>query len=196
MSDKKTEIKKNRRDFFMSSFTKSKELLYSAVDMGLKFKFRRKIIRPPGALSEDQFLMKCTRCDKCTQACPYNAIFLVDQIHSGVLFKTPFIDPTHEACRFCEDMPCIKACDDNALVMESFAEVKPIGLAIVQSEHCLVTQGQYCDYCFNSCPHSLGAIKKTEAGLPEIDADICVGCGKCAYICVSQSGDALEITPL
>ncbi|MBP1773199.1 MAG: hypothetical protein H6P99_2362, partial [Holophagaceae bacterium] len=33
-----------------------------------------KLLRPPGALEELEFLTKCTRCDKCVRACPENAI--------------------------------------------------------------------------------------------------------------------------
>ena len=99
------DVKNSRRQFFKNSLKKSKDTIYSVVDAGLKIKFRRKIIRPPGALPEEQFLLKCSRCDKCVEGCPYNAIHLVDQLHAGVLLKTPFIDPLYEPCRFCEDMP-------------------------------------------------------------------------------------------
>lgn len=193
MSEK---LKSNRRQFFTNTFKKSKEVVYSAIDAGLKIKFRRKIIRPPGAIIEDQFLVTCTRCDNCVTACPYKAIHLVTQVHSGVLFKTPFIDPKHEACRFCEDMPCIEACTDNALIMPEDKLVKPIGIAVLNPEHCLVNQGQHCDYCYNSCPNGLKAINKDAKGAPIIDTELCNGCGKCSYICVSQSGDALVIKPL
>ncbi len=189
MSDKKI----GRRDLFRKTMHSAKKVTFDLLDAGMKIKFRRKIIRPPGAIAEDQFLMACSRCDSCKDACPYNAIHKVSSVSAGVLFNTPFIDPHHEACRFCEDMPCIKACDDNALILTDI--IKPIGLAVVHREHCLVEQGQYCDYCYNSCPNSLKAIIKGEDGVPVIDADACVGCGKCAYICVSQSGPAIKITP-
>jgi ferredoxin-type protein NapG len=189
-----TKIKFGRRDFFSRSFNSVKRVSLEAIDVGLKLKFKRKIIRPPGAIREDRFLMTCSRCDLCMDACPYNAIHKIESVSAGVLMNTPFIDPLFEACRFCEDMPCIKACEDEALIL--IDEIAPIGLAVVHKEHCLVYQGQRCDYCFNSCPNGLKAISKSEDGTPSIDAETCVGCGKCAYICVSQSDRAITILPL
>lgn len=189
------DIKSNRRDFFRNSIKKSKEALFSVVEVAVKIKFRRKLIRPPGAISEEHFLLACTRCDKCVTSCPYNAIHLVTQVQSGALYKTPFIDPHFEACRFCEDMPCIKACDDDALIMPPEGVPSPIGIAVIQKEHCLVVQGQHCDYCYNSCPNGLKAITKDDKGVPIINEEACIGCGKCAYICVSQSGKAIVIDP-
>ncbi len=195
MTDEK---KTSRRNFFRGLISNSKETVLAVADAGMKLKFRRKIIRPPGALSEEQFLLTCTRCDKCVEGCEYNAIHLVDQVHAGVLLKTPFIDPTYEPCRFCVDMPCIESCTDNALIWPPLGNktVPPIGIAKINLNHCLAKQGQHCDYCYNSCPNGLKAIIKSEDGSPRIDADLCNGCGKCAYICVSQSGPAIEIEPL
>lgn len=182
-----------RRELFLRSIQSVKKTAIQVVDAGIKFKFRRKIIRPPGAIAEDEFLMACTRCDRCKEACPYNAIHKVDAISSGVLLNTPFIDPLFEPCRYCEDMPCIRSCEDNALLLEN--KDKPIGIAVVHREHCLVEQGQYCDYCYNSCPNGLKAIEKGDDGVPIIDVETCIGCGKCAYICVSQTDKAIVISP-
>ena len=33
-----------------------------------------KLLRPPGALDEFEFLTKCTRCDRCMRACPENGV--------------------------------------------------------------------------------------------------------------------------
>ena len=34
----------------------------------------REFIRPPGAVSEEEFLSLCTRCHRCAEVCPYGAI--------------------------------------------------------------------------------------------------------------------------
>ena len=189
-----TDEKMGRRELFFRTLQSVKKTTIQVVDAGIKFKFRRKIIRPPGAIEEEAFLMACTRCENCKNACPYKAIYKIDAISSGVLLNTPFIDPYFEACRFCEDMPCIASCKDGALLLKE--KVKPIGLAMIHREHCLVQQGQYCDYCYNSCPNGIKAIIKGDDKIPCIDVNTCVGCGKCAYICVSQTGKAIEIIPI
>lgn len=187
----------DRRDFFKFGLSKSTETVSNVAKANIDAKFRREIIRPPGAISEMQFLLSCTRCGDCKTACPHNAIHLVDALTAGALNKTPFIDPVFKACQFCEDMPCIQSCEPQALKMpeEGLAAIK-IAIAAVNPDHCLVAQGQRCDYCFKSCPKGINAISKAENGVPFIDADLCVGCGKCAYICVSQTGTAIEMVPV
>ena len=34
------------------------------------------ILRPPGAVPEEEFLAKCTKCGLCVEACPYKALLL------------------------------------------------------------------------------------------------------------------------
>ena len=182
----------DRRSFFKLGITKSKDVAIEVAKTHLESKFKREIIRPPGAIEEESFLLTCTRCEDCKTACPHDAIHLIDSVAAGLANKTPFVDPYYKACQYCEDMPCIEACEPKALRWKEDEKPK-LALAVVVDEHCLVTQGQYCDYCFNSCPSGIKAIKKNSSGVPQIVEDECVGCGKCAYICVSQSGRAIEM---
>ena len=183
----------DRRSFFKFGLDKGVELAKNVASLGLKMKFRREMIRPPGAIPEEKFLLTCTRCGDCQSACPHEAIHLVNAVSPQA--KTPFIDPYFKACQYCEDMPCVKVCQPQALRWNSNKTLK-LALASLNKIHCLVFQGQYCDYCFNSCPEGIDAISKDEQGLLKIDASKCVGCGKCAYICVSQTGRAIEMKAL
>jgi len=38
------------------------------------------ILRPPGALSEDDFLATCIKCGMCVEACPYDTLLLAKLI--------------------------------------------------------------------------------------------------------------------
>lgn len=181
-----------RRDFFRFGFDKSKEVVGEAVETVLEYKYEREFLRPPGALPESKFLLVCTRCGDCQDACSYGAIHLVG-LNGGVRAATPFIDPYYKACEYCEDMSCVKVCQPGALQAEPNAK---LGVARLVQQHCLVAQGQYCDYCARSCPPGVKAIKMNQQRFPEIDQEACVGCGKCAYICVSQTGKAITIDPL
>ncbi len=165
------------------------------IDEGLKYKFKRPALRPPGALREEQFLITCTRCGDCRKACPHDTIHMVDLLTGGVNSGTPFISAYYSPCRFCEDMPCLQSCKTGALIQEEDKELR-IGTAYVHLKHCLVKQGQSCDYCFNTCPTGVWAISEHDDKYPVIDAGKCVGCGKCAYICVSQTGKAITVEPL
>ena len=81
---------------------------------------RRKIeeanmFRPPGAVAESDFLDRCTRCNDCVEACPYAVIYKHFDPES-TKHETPIISPAIDPCRFCDDFPCIEACDTDALM--------------------------------------------------------------------------------
>ena len=67
-----------------------------------------------------------------------------------------------------------------------------MGLAVIDTEACYVTQGQRCDYCMVRCPLGKVAIEATEGGMPRIREDGCSGCGVCDYLCPA---DAIHIVP-
>lgn len=72
--------------------------------------------RPPGALSEPEFLKACTRCDLCVKVCPHWALKAATR-HDAPPPGTPFLhDPAMDACARCPDMPCIPACPTGALL--------------------------------------------------------------------------------
>ena len=184
-----------RRDFFKSLIKKSGETVSDVIQYKMEKNFPRVVLRPPGAIEEYQFLLNCSRCGDCATECPKEAIHLMTNA-SGAYKNTPFIDPKHQACVFCEDFPCIEACEPKSLVKSTNKNSMKIGIATTNLSDCLVYQNQHCDYCFGSCPPGVNAIQKSKEGWPEIDKDLCVGCGKCAYICVSQTGDAISIEPI
>ena len=179
--------KSSRRDFFKLGFLKGKQEVVKKIQK----KVPRIGIRPPGALEEDEFILACTRCDDCVTACPHDAIFKPAYSEANIYGGTPFMDFKENACEMCTDFPCISSCKPGALkLVDNFLKV---GVAKLNEEHCLVKQGQMCDYCARSCPKEYGALTFGEDRMPIIDEDLCVGCGKCEYICVSQSGKAIEV---
>lgn len=184
-----------RRQFFKSLVRKSGEGAKKMVSQKLEAAFKRQVIRPPGAVSEERFLLACTRKGDCVEACPHDAIHLMAE-GTGLFKNTPFIDVKHKACQACEDWPCIDACAPGVLHHNPETQFYRIGVARVDLSHCLVEQGQYCDYCFNSCPSGIKAITKDKNNRPAINEDDCIGCGKCAFICVSQTGDAIRVDPI
>ncbi len=133
--------------------------------------------RPPGAVAEDDFLARCTRCGDCIQACPEEAIQLAPaRMRSAA--GTPIIVANENPCRHCEGTPCSTVCQPGVLRPDY---PQKMGTASVSQMDCLAWQRSFCTVCEEQCPIP-GAIN-LDAGRPVIDPQACTGCGICLYAC-------------
>lgn len=148
-----------------------------------KFTKRVPLLRPPGAISERAFLQACTRCDKCMNACPKDAIQRVPKKMGFLIMDTPYIDPIKVPCVMCDDLPCITACEDEALlpVPGGPTEVE-MGYAILDKKKCQAYGHTFCQQCIIDCPMP-GAITQNREQQPIFHKDICTGCGVCVRSC-------------
>ena len=153
------------------------------------------LVRPPGALAEADFLLACTRCGDCASACPHFAIRPAGA-DAGPAVDTPHILPEVAACYLCEDLPCVQACGEGALLPPAggWAGVR-LGTAVLQPNRCVAVQGEPCDICVQCCPYPDLAIRADPAdGRPIIDPEACSGCGVCVQVCPVRPA-ALSIRP-
>jgi len=131
------------------------------------------VLRPPGALPEEEFVSACVKCGLCSEAC-YNRESNIDQetgkqrpptlkMAKGgdeALIGTPFFVPRDVPCYMCDDVPCVPVCPSGALDMPSLINEKgelditkaQMGLAIVHKESCIAYWGLQCDACYRACP--------------------------------------------
>ena len=144
--------------------------------------------QPPGAVAEESFLLKCTRCADCITACPHDAIVIAPP-RMRAAAGTPTIVTAQSPCRMCSDTPCITACDTGALVAENGMQM---GSALIVQQSCLAYQKNFCSVCSEQCPVP-GAIRLVE-GKPLIDDQVCTGCGVCEFVCPAQQ-NAILIRP-
>jgi len=144
--------------------------------------------RPPHAVPESEFMVGCTKCDACLQACPPHAIFRTPE-SEGILAGLPIIDASAQPCLMCDDMPCVSACEAGVLRMDAPVAM---GIAKIDSVTCLAFQGTVCTVCVEHCPVE-GAITM-EAGRPIINSESCTGCGVCLYVCPAPSPTGCAIT--
>lgn len=152
---------------------------------------RKRLVRPPGAVQEEAFLQRCTRCDACIKACPHWVIRKAGEELGRRIGGTPIFLPAENPCLMCEEFPCIAACETGALMWPSEGESARIGVAVPCADTCYLAQGQPCDYCEKECPTAPVSITASSRGRPaEVDAQTCTGCGKCAQICPAR---AIEI---
>lgn len=151
------------------------------------------LLRPPGAQSESDFMARCVKCGKCLEACPYRAVHVAPG-NAGAAAGTPVIDAREQACRLCEDFPCVAACPTGALRdVETRADVH-MGTAVIEEDLCIALQGMRCEVCYRVCPlidEAMTIDYRMREGdaihavfAPRIDREKCVGCGLCVERCV------------
>ncbi len=156
-------------------------------------------IRPPFALEEPEFLLACTRCDKCIEACGYDVLFKLPAHHGLQAGGTPAMDLLNRGCHMCQDWPCVKACEPGALKLPALdrdAPGPPAKLARVgiDARVCLPYLGPECGACRDSCP--IPGVLEWQGGIkPVIDEDSCTGCGLCREACITDP-KAIEISAL
>jgi len=76
---------------------------------------KRTRLRPPGALSEKEYLAACIKCGQCVQVCPVKAIEL-DDVDSGFGLGAAYLAARDQACDFsCDGLQCVLACPTGAL---------------------------------------------------------------------------------
>jgi len=183
------------------------------------------VLRPPGALAEEDFLKACVKCGLCAEACvnrdsnkkkdgtKRDGTLKMAKGGDHRLIGTPFFIPTEIPCYMCEDIPCVPVCPSGALDMPSLLDEKQeldinkarMGLAVVHKESCIAYWGIQCDACYRACPIQGEAItiehhKNERTGkhaflLPIVHSDVCTGCGLCEKACVTEK-PAIFVLPI
>jgi polyferredoxin/formate hydrogenlyase subunit 6/NADH:ubiquinone oxidoreductase subunit I len=168
-----------------------------------------RLIRPPGALPEIDFLTLCQRCGLCMKVCPTNAIHptLGEAGMSG--FWTPCLIMTQGYCEYTCTL-CSTVCPTGAIaeisVKDKIERPIRIGSAYVDRGRCLPWSGNGpCIVCEEHCPTSPKAIylrkefintpagSAVEVQLPYVNLKQCVGCGICENKCPVKGRPAVRV---
>jgi ferredoxin-type protein NapG len=149
------------------------------------------VLRPPGALPEEDFLAQCIRCVRCRDACPSSAIKLAsasDPYPPG----TPFISAVENACNLC--LECTQTCPTEALEPIFKREEVKMGVAKVDPRTCVSINGTgVCGACHTACPFRNSAITQGLHNAPTVHEDFCVGCGLCEEACIVKGTKAIRV---
>jgi len=152
------------------------------------------VIRPPGALPEEEFLRTCILCQECVRVCPTGGL-KPTFLESGLAgIGTPQLVSRQGACSIkpsCPDL-CGKVCPTGALQPIRPEQLK-IGLARVDHNLCLAwDQGTKCLVCVEAC---LNNAAQAYQGRVTIDPQKCTGCGRCESGC-PVAGSAIHVYAL
>ncbi|MFC1641860.1 4Fe-4S binding protein [Myxococcota bacterium] len=186
--------------------------------------YNPKVIRPPGAVEEREFLARCIRCGECMKVCPNNALHpaLVEAGLEGLW--TPILIPRigycELTCVLCGQVcptGAIRKIDERARLGGERPPVK-IGVAAIDRGRCLPWGMSIpCIVCEEFCPTSPKAIWVEEASVPKrasshgpagsspaiqtvqvkrpyVDPALCIGCGACEKVCPVVDRPAIYVT--
>ncbi len=168
-----------------------------------------RILRPPGALKETDFLKTCVRCGECMKVCIQNALQPVffEQGLDGIF--TPRLVPRLGYCEFNCTL-CGQVCPTGALEQLPLAEKHAfvIGRAVFDKNRCLpYAAATPCIVCEEHCPTSEKAIQFEQVRAtgpdgrtvmlkrPFVVIDRCIGCGICEKVCPVPGPAAVRVYP-
>jgi MauM/NapG family ferredoxin protein len=177
-----------------------------------------RLIRPPGALHEAEFLSRCIRCGECVRVCPNDALQTSFTEAALMGLWSPVVTPK---IGYCEPscVLCSEVCPTGAIqkltqqqkgwIAEEgeFPTSLIIGTAVYDQRICLPwAEATDCVICLEWCPVTPKAIFAKDAVVvdvegksraikqPHVDINRCVGCGACEFACPLQDQPGVYVT--
>jgi len=172
------------------------------------------LIRPPGSVSEAEFLARCIRCGQCMRVCPNNALHPTmleagfEGLWSPILIaKIGYCEPS---CTLCGQV-----CPTGAIVHltrtqkmgDKETPANRIGTAFIDRGRCLPwAMATPCIVCEEWCPTSPKSVYLKEETVqnsrgesvtlkqPYVDPHLCTGCGACEFACPVADKAAIRVT--
>lgn len=128
----------------------------------------------------------CSQCQKCLDACPGKILIKGEGGYPAVNFELG-------ECTFCE--ACVEACEDGALM--PLNNQPPWSLKASINPECLTFKGITCQTCIEMCGTRALTSLFNAQGItsPQINTDLCTGCGACFQVCPSGSIEMMTLQP-
>ena len=155
-----------------------------------------KPVTPPGSLGMAHFSSLCTACHLCVSVCPTQVLqpSLLEYGWEGVF--QPRMDYAVSYCNF-DCVLCGEVCPSGAILKLEIEEKKltQIGKSRFVKEECIViTKKKDCAACAEHCPtKAVRMVPYENLRLPEVNNDLCVGCGACEHACPVEPRRAILV---
>jgi polyferredoxin len=160
----------------------------------------RRAVLPPGAGSLARFQKLCTACQLCVTNCPDQVLRPSITKHGLAGFLQPYQDFDVSFCSYnCSN--CSQVCPTGALLPITVEDRRLVRTGMVEfiPDLCVVkTEGTACGACNEHCPTQAVHMVPWENGLtfPEIEPELCIGCGGCEFICPVRPHRAIIVNGL
>jgi len=154
------------------------------------------LIRPPGALPEDDFLATCIRCSECMKVCPTNGLqpAVLEAGLEGLW--TPILVPRIGECTQNCNL-CSQVCSTQAIQPFEIKEKEYIfiGTAVIDRSACVVwNSDRPCLVCDEYCSYHAIHWKVVDGvRRPFVNERKCTGCGICETACPIQPQSAVRV---
>lgn len=149
-------------------------------------------VLPAGAISARHMQQFCTGCQLCVSACPQGILRPSTDI---TRLMQPEMDFNQGYC-LTSCTRCADVCPAHAITRITKEEKTAIrrGQAYWIADNCvMLTDHVSCGNCARHCP--TGAITVLENGI-HVDAERCIGCGHCEYVCPARPFSAIYVEGL
>lgn len=163
-----------------------------------KVPHRETPLTPPGSDSARNMQKHCTACQLCVSACPNNvlrpSLDPMRLMQPEMSFERGFCRP--------ECTRCSQVCPTGAIrsILPEDKTAIRIGRAVWIEKNCIpVTKGDKCGICARRCEaKAILMVDYTNADgrkvkVPTIDAERCIGCGECEYLCPARPFSAIYV---
>jgi len=192
--DKPKDVDKSKRRFFAAGLTTAalapkavQAKVSSALNDGKIYYKKDDPLTPPGSISHKHFQSHCTSCHLCVSKCPANILKPAFMEYGIGGFMQPTVNFEKGFCNY-DCTICGDVCPNSAIMPLTVEQkhLTQMGYVVFLLDNCIVyTDGTSCGACSEHCPTQAVSMKPYKDGLtlPEVDTEICIGCGGCEYVC-------------
>lgn len=156
-------------------------------------------LTPPGSINLERFKDKCTGCQICVVRCPSQVLRPTGVEYGLDYMLKPRLAYVSSYCNY-ECTVCSDVCPTGAIKTLTVEEKKTtqVGVATFFKGRCVVnTEEQDCGACAEHCPTQAVHMVpyKGTLTIPQVNPDLCIGCGGCESICPVRPMRAILVKP-
>ena len=156
-------------------------------------------LTPPGSLSLERFKDKCTGCHLCVVRCPSQVLRPAGMEYGFEYLLKPRMAYINSYCNY-DCTICSEVCPSGAIhpITKEEKRSLQVGVATFFKGRCIVnTEETDCGACSEHCPTQAVHMVpyKGTLTIPEVNPELCVGCGGCESICPVRPLRAIIVKP-